>query len=118
MALDKAESAKTTDQEDYEHEKEEQIKNIRAEIDKQSFILSAEMGLHEAKELVKEGDEVIKSHDGTEKGGRLSEYSRLTYTRAIDELGRALSNAESCEDQEALQARINAQMGFIHYLCL
>ena len=117
MALVKAENTKTTDQEDYEHEKEEQILKLKEDIDKQSFNLSADMGLHDSKELVKMGDEVIQSHDGSLKGGRLSEYSRPTYIRAIDALGSALREAEACESL-SLQARINAQMGFIHYLCL
>ena len=97
MALVKAETTKTTDQEIYEHEKDEQIQKLKEEIDKQSFNLSAEMGLHDSKELVKMGDEVIKSHDGTEKGGKLSEYSRPTYIRGIDALGSALTEAEACQ---------------------
>ena len=69
-ALDKAET--TASGNDYDHEKDEQMTSLRNDLEKESFNLSAQKGLHEA-------DQLLELADSEPSGGRLSVNSSQTY---------------------------------------
>lgn len=90
ITLTKADDIQRTDDRVYEHEKDEQIRKLKEDLENQSFKLSADLGLLKSQDLIDQGDKVIQCYDGTERGGRLSKHSEQTYLRANDELVRAL----------------------------
>ena len=109
VALGQAQNAAERYDYDLGGDKLEAIVMLKAKLEQLEYIFASQASLHEAEYQIKISDR--------DPNARLAKGFKLHFQAVIDALGIALTHAVHVEDY-ALQARINAKLGFVVYECL